>query len=204
MKRKVLHMPKTKVCEPEFKKKNGVRWLLRQMGICPNAYYNHKKNRKAGYRQKKEKFKNKILQIYHEYSGNPGYRMRRVYLLRAKISLSNTSVLKYMQELGIQSTVTPKKPTYKKGDCYKKFENHLNAQWSGFTVYWKASYFQKLSPMAHCPFSALGYDPLKCECGTTMLFLELYFNHKHVSLEMVCAACLVYPQELQSISRLNP
>lgn len=31
-----------------------------------------------------------------------------------------------MQELGIRSTVTPKKPTYKKGDCYKKFENYLN------------------------------------------------------------------------------
>ena len=26
--------------------------------------------------------------------------------------------------------------------------------------------------------SSFGYDPLKCECGTTMLFLELYFNHK--------------------------
>ena len=31
--------------------------------------------------------------------------------------------------------------------------------------------------------SAFGYDPLKCECGTTMLFLELYFHHKRVSLE---------------------
>ncbi len=30
---------------------------------------------------------------------------------------------------------------------------------------------------------AFGYDPLKCECGTTMLFLELYFHHKRVSLE---------------------
>ena len=30
---------------------------------------------------------------------------------------------------------------------------------------------------------AFGYDPLKCECGTTMLFLELYFNRKRVSLE---------------------
>ena len=30
---------------------------------------------------------------------------------------------------------------------------------------------------------SFGYDPLKCECGTTMLFLELYFNHKRVSLE---------------------
>ena len=31
--------------------------------------------------------------------------------------------------------------------------------------------------------SSFGYDPLKCECGTTMLFLELYHNHKRVSLK---------------------
>ena len=30
---------------------------------------------------------------------------------------------------------------------------------------------------------SFGYDPSKCECGTTMLFLELYFKHKRVSLE---------------------
>ena len=32
-------------------------------------------------------------------------------------------------------------------------------------------------------FTSFVYDPLKCECGTTMLFLELYFNHKRISLE---------------------
>lgn len=31
--------------------------------------------------------------------------------------------------------------------------------------------------------SAFGYDPLTCECGTTMQFLELYFRHRRVSLE---------------------
>ena len=31
--------------------------------------------------------------------------------------------------------------------------------------------------------SAFGYDPIKCDCGCTMLFLELRFNHQHVSLE---------------------
>ncbi len=51
--------------------------------------------------------------------------MLRVYLLREKISMSHTTILKYMQELGIRSTVTPKKPAYKKRDCYKKFEDHL-------------------------------------------------------------------------------
>lgn len=32
--------------------------------------------------------------------------------------------------------------------------------------------------------SAFGYDPLECpKCHSTMKFLELYFNHKRVSLE---------------------
>ena len=32
--------------------------------------------------------------------------------------------------------------------------------------------------------SSFGYDPLKCpRCGKTMIFLELYFNHKPVSLQ---------------------
>lgn len=104
----------------------GVRCLLNRMGICPNAYYNYRKDRKAGYRVRKERIKNKILQRCYEYSGNPGYRMMRVYLLRANISLSDTTALKYMQELKIEFTVTPKKPAYKKGDCYKKFKNHLD------------------------------------------------------------------------------
>ncbi|MCM1121727.1 MAG: hypothetical protein NC416_04000 [Eubacterium sp.] len=30
---------------------------------------------------------------------------------------------------------------------------------------------------------SLTTTPLKCECGATMLFLELCFNHKRVSLE---------------------
>ena len=77
---------------------------------------------------RKEQIKDKILEIYHKYSGTPGYRMMRVYLLRAKISLSSTTTLKYMRELKIRSTVTPKRAAYKKGDCYKKFENQLNRE----------------------------------------------------------------------------
>ena len=52
----------------------------------------------------------------------------RVYLLRANISISNTTTLKYMQELKIRSTVTPKRPAYRKGECHKKFENHLDRE----------------------------------------------------------------------------
>lgn len=35
-----------------------------------------------------------------------------------------------------------------------------------------------------CILTSFGYDPLCCsKCGTTMLFMELYYNHKKVSLE---------------------
>ncbi len=35
-----------------------------------------------------------------------------------------------------------------------------------------------------CLLSSFGYDPLKCpDCGSTMLFLELYFKHRRVSLD---------------------
>lgn len=73
--------------------------MLRKMKISPNAYYNYKKDK------------------------NAGYRMMRIYLSRAGITLSDTTVLKYMQELKIKSTITPKKQVYKKGECYKKFDN---------------------------------------------------------------------------------
>ena len=33
-----------------------------------------------------------------------------------------------MGELRIKSMVIPKRPPYKKGDCYKKFENHWNRE----------------------------------------------------------------------------
>ena len=98
------------------------------MNISPNGYYNYKKDKKADYRRKKQAIKDKILEIYHEHSGNPGYRIMKIYLSRKKIFLSRTTVLKYMRELKIRSTVIPKRPAYKKGECYKKFDNYLKRE----------------------------------------------------------------------------
>ena len=47
----------------------GLRWLLRRLGICPNAYYNYLKNRKAKYRQNKAKLLAIITETYHERNG---------------------------------------------------------------------------------------------------------------------------------------
>lgn len=47
----------------------------------------------------------------------------------------------------------------------------------------KHDIFRSFNTWSNSILSSFGYDPLKCECGTTMQFLELYFKHKRVSLE---------------------
>ena len=51
--------------------------------------------------------------------------MMVIFLRRRGISLSRTTVLKYMRELKLRSVVIPKKSRYRKRDCYKKFNNLL-------------------------------------------------------------------------------
>ena len=46
--------------------------------------------------------------------------------------------------------------------------------------------------------SSFGYDPLKCECGATMLFLELYFNHKRVSLKEMYEKAMSHSRGIRS------
>lgn len=98
------------------------------MQIYPNAYYNYKKDKKAAYEKEKAAKQQAILEIYQTYNGRPGHRMMVIYLKRRGILLSKTTVLKYMKELGIRSVVVRKKREYAKGECYKKFENHLNGE----------------------------------------------------------------------------
>lgn len=51
--------------------------------------------------------------------------MMVIFLRRRGISLSRTTVLKYMRELKLRSVVIPQKSRYRKGDCYKKINNLL-------------------------------------------------------------------------------
>ena len=46
--------------------------------------------------------------------------------------------------------------------------------------------------------SSFGYDPLKCECGATMHFLELYFNHKRISLEEMYEKVMSHSRGIRS------
>ena len=74
----------------------GVRWLLRRLGICPNAYYNYRKHRKVGYYAQKAEVKQQIEEIYHSHSGVDGYRSMMTYLERKGYSYSQTTIHKYM------------------------------------------------------------------------------------------------------------
>ena len=48
----------------------------------------------------------------------------------------------------------------------------------------KHSLFRSFNQWRNSILTSFGYDPIKCPCcGTTMDFLELYFNHKRVPLD---------------------
>lgn len=104
----------------------GIRWLLGRLDICPNAYYNYRKHRKADYYTLKAEVQAQIQEIYHSHNGVDGYRSMKVYLKRKGYSYSNTTVHKYMNtELGLRSVVRPKKPGYEHGNPHKVFDNKL-------------------------------------------------------------------------------
>lgn len=120
-------------------KEFGIRWLLRQLDICPNAYYNYQKHRKADYYTQKETAKAQIRDIYRAHNGVAGYRTMTVYLARRGCHYSVVTVHKYMNtEMGLRSLVRPKKPSYRRREPNKIFENklqqkldadHVNQKW---------------------------------------------------------------------------
>ena len=115
--------------------------MLRRLDICPNAYYNYRKHRKADYYAQKAERKHRkadyyaqkaevltqIDEIYHEHNGVIGYRSMTVYLARRGYHYSPTTIHKYMNvQLGLCSIVRPKKPDYKRGKPHKIFENKIH------------------------------------------------------------------------------
>ena len=99
---------------------------MNRLDIYPNAYYNYRKHRKAGYYAHKEEVKAQIEEIYHEHNGVDGYRSITVYLSRRGYHYSPTTIHKYMNvEMGLCSIVRPKKPDCKHGKPHKIFENRL-------------------------------------------------------------------------------
>ena len=94
--------------------------------VCPNAYYNYRKHRKAGYHARKEEIKTEIDRIYHEHNGVDGYRSMTAYLARKGHRCSPATIHKYMNtELGLRSIVRPKRPDHERGKPHKVFENKI-------------------------------------------------------------------------------
>ena len=90
------------------------------MNICPNAYYNYRKHRKAAYYTQKSKVQAQIREIYHEHNGVDGYRSMTVYLARKGFHYSPITIHKYMnKEMGLYAIVRPKKPEYLRGKPHK-------------------------------------------------------------------------------------
>ena len=111
----------------QYSQEFGVRWLLRKFNLCPNAYYNFLKNRKAQYNKNKGIVKAEIKQIYHANNAIPGYRTMQYYLANKGYIVSAVTVHKYMnKELGLCSIVRKKKLQFQRTQPYKTFENLIN------------------------------------------------------------------------------
>ena len=110
----------------QYKTILGLRWLLRNFQISPNAYYNYLKQRKAAYQQQKNQIKEEIKQIYYNHNRFLGHRVMRIFLLRKGIRLSKTTVHKYMnKDLDLHAIVMGKKLKYVRGAKNKVFTNLL-------------------------------------------------------------------------------
>ena len=64
----------------QYQDELGLRWLLRHMDICPNAYYNHHRNTKAEYYKHRDNIYSEIKTIYHDLNGVIGHRSMKVFL----------------------------------------------------------------------------------------------------------------------------
>ena len=107
-----------------------MRWLLRRLGVYPNAYYNYLKHGKSKKNNRKQAVKDKIKEIYHKRNGVPGYRMMKKLLERENIFISMTTAHRYMNtECGLFSIVRKKHRTGS-GESHKVFDNLLNQDFS--------------------------------------------------------------------------
>ena len=107
----------------------------RRLGICPNAYYNYRKHRKADYYTQKSEVLSQIEDIYHSHNGVDGYRSMTVYLARRGYSYSTTTIHKYMDtEFGLRSIVRPRRPGNVHGILHRVFENRLKQDFTADTV----------------------------------------------------------------------
>ena len=109
------------------KEEYGLRWLCNRLNISTNAYYNYLKDNKKDYRKRKELILNTIKHIYFDNNRIIGHRAMVIFLKRRGITLSKTTVHKYMnKELNLHSIVLRKKPRYVQGQKNKIFPNLLN------------------------------------------------------------------------------
>ena len=66
----------------------------------------------------------------------------------------------------------------------------------------KHKIFRSFLEWRSCILSSFGYDPLTCShCGSTMTFMELYFNHQKVSLEELYQTVMSKSRGTRSPSR---
>ena len=109
--------------------------MLRQLYICPNAYYNYHRHRKEDYHTQKSEVLEQIQEIYHSHNRVDEYKSMTVYLAHRGYVYSSATIHKYRNtELGLYSIVRPKKPDYQQRKVHKIFENKINQDFTADNI----------------------------------------------------------------------
>src|SRR5690554_7404583 len=86
----------------------GLRWLFRKFEVYRNGYYNYPQRRKDAHFHRKADVQRKIVSIYHERQGVPGYRMMEKLLIPRGFVLSQVTIHEYMKKLRVTSIARKK------------------------------------------------------------------------------------------------
>lgn len=108
----------------ELKADHKLALLLNALGLARSVYYYHCANESI--EDKYAQVKMCIQQLYHEHKGRYGYRRIMFALRKYGHYLNHKTVQRLMQQLGLKSTVRPKRYKSYRGDVGKSKRELLN------------------------------------------------------------------------------
>lgn len=105
-----------------------MKYLLQALKLARSVFYyqSHAQQRPENYTHELEV----IQSIYHEHKGRYGYRRIQMELARRGVALNHKTVQRLMSQLGLKSTVRPKRYRAYRGKCGMAAPNVLERDFS--------------------------------------------------------------------------
>ena len=155
-----------------------------------------KKEKALSYKNQKDGFyiyakptladKNKVAKYIGRYLGRPAIGLSRIDSYDKAHDTVTFHYNRHEDEVLVTDTQHIPEKDFKMIRYYGVYGRHRESDKKLYRLIppTKQPFFKSFLQWRSSILSAFGYDPIKCsKCSSTMKFLDLYFNHKHISLE---------------------